>query len=54
MKRFLTLLIAAWAFGPLAATAQPQFAYTEVKPPLQVDANGKIEVSEFFWYGCIH
>jgi thiol:disulfide interchange protein DsbA len=54
MKRFLSLLIAACAFGPLAATAQPQFAYTEVKPALQVEADGKIEASEFFWYGCIH
>src|SRR4051812_7793469 len=54
MKRFLSLLIAACALAPLAAAAQPQFAYTEVKPPLQVDADGKIEVLEFFWYGCIH
>jgi thiol:disulfide interchange protein DsbA len=54
MKRILRLLIAAFALGPVALSAQPQFAYTEVKPALQVDANGKIEVSEFFWYGCIH
>src|SRR5690606_13492249 len=29
--------------------------YTELKPPLASEAtNGKIEVLEFFWYGCIH
>ena len=54
MKRILTLLIAACTLAPLAAAAQPQFAYSEIKPPLQVETDGKIEVLEFFWYGCIH
>lgn len=54
MKTLLSLLLAACTLAPLAAAAQPQFAYTEVKPSLQVEADGKIEVLEFFWYGCIH
>jgi thiol:disulfide interchange protein DsbA len=54
MKKIHSLLLAACALAPLAAAAQPQFAYTEVKPSLQAEADGKIEVLEFFWYGCIH
>ena len=53
MKRILSLLIAAFTLAPLAAAAQ-QFAYSEIKPPLQVETDGKVEVLEFFWYGCIH
>ena len=54
MKRILSLLLAACALAPLAAAAQPQCAYREVKPAIPVETDGKIEVVEFFWYGCIH
>jgi thiol:disulfide interchange protein DsbA len=54
MKRILSLLLAACALAPLAAAAQPKFAYSEVKPAIPVETDGKIEVVEFFWYGCIH
>ena len=27
---------------------------TELKPPQPTESDGKIEVLEFFWYGCIH
>jgi thiol:disulfide interchange protein DsbA len=54
MKRILSLLVAACILAPLGAAAQPQFAYSEVKPSLQVETDGKIEAVEFFWYGCIH
>jgi thiol:disulfide interchange protein DsbA len=54
MKRVLAYFLAACALAPLAAAAQPKFAYSEIKPALQVEAEGKIEVLEFFWYGCIH
>ena len=50
-------LIAAVPFvlvKPLAAFAQQAGSYIEIKPPLPVEANGKIEVVELFWYGCIH
>ena len=29
-------------------------AYLELNPPQPVESHGKIEVLEFFWYGCIH
>ena len=39
---------------PLLAAAQ-QFQYGEINPPQPVEAkDGKIEVVEFFWYGCPH
>jgi thiol:disulfide interchange protein DsbA len=34
--------------------AQANGAFSELKPPLHVESEGKIEVLEFFWYGCIH
>jgi len=39
---------------PLATFAQQTREFIEIKPPLPVEANGKIEVAELFWYGCIH
>lgn len=48
-------LIAAIAFAPLFAHAQQRGgAYIELNPPQPVESAGKIEVLEFFWYGCIH
>ena len=38
----------------LRALAQQNFRYGELKPPQPVESGGKIEVLEFFWYGCIH
>jgi thiol:disulfide interchange protein DsbA len=54
MKKVLSFLLAACMLAPLGAAAQPKYAFSEVKPPLPVEADGKIEVIEFFWYGCIH
>jgi protein dithiol oxidoreductase (disulfide-forming) len=51
MRKWISLL-----FGfllPLAAAAQP-FQYGEINPPQPVETKGKIEVIEFFWYGCPH
>ena len=54
MKRILSVVLAALVAAPLAL-AQERYAYTEVKPALPVEAEpGKVEVIEFFWYGCIH
>ncbi|MGH8687238.1 MAG: thiol:disulfide interchange protein DsbA/DsbL [Burkholderiales bacterium] len=55
-RRTLTALL---ALAPLAARAQPQAPlagedYTEVRPAQPVEVPGKIEVVEFFWYGCPH
>jgi thiol:disulfide interchange protein DsbA len=38
---------------PFAAGAQ-QIQYGELNPPQPVETQGKIEVIEFFWYGCPH
>jgi thiol:disulfide interchange protein DsbA len=55
MKRILSLLIVALVATPLMALAQGRYQYTEVKPPQPVDTDGKkIDVVEFFWYGCPH
>ena len=51
MRKWILLL-----FGlllPLAAAAQP-LQYGEINPPQPVETKGKIEVIEFFWYGCPH
>ena len=52
MKRVLTFLFAAALIGvaPLAGAQR----YIELKPPQPTEAGGKIDVIEFFWYGCIH
>lgn len=51
-------LAAALALGaialPHAAPAQEPFQFSELKPPQPVEADGKIHVIYFFWYGCIH
>jgi thiol:disulfide interchange protein DsbA len=51
-------LVAALAVSPLAtplaSLAQGRSAFSEIKPPLPADGSGKIEVVEFFWYGCPH
>ena len=50
----IALGIAALA-APLALRAQRSGGnYIVLKPELPVEAQGKIEVLEFFWYGCIH
>ena len=59
MKRLL-LGIASWiaAFAlsttAMAADLQAGKHYTVINPPLQSTTPGKIEVVEFFSYGCIH
>ena len=57
MKHHRRLLVAALALWPMLARAQvpgESIAYTTLKKPLPVESQGKIEVAEFFWYGCIH
>jgi thiol:disulfide interchange protein DsbA len=52
MKRLFSALVAALVAAPLIALGQPN--YSELNPPQPVESKGKIEVIEFFWYGCIH
>ena len=52
MRKLLVLAATMMLAAPLGARAQE---FIEHKPTLQVDAApGKVEVLEFFWYGCIH
>src|SRR3989304_8293761 len=50
LATLLVLLLAG------AAAAQPIAGrdYTLINPPQPIDSGKKIEVLEFFWYGCIH
>ena len=49
------LAYAAAAFTLLlGAAAQAQQPYQRLDPPQPTDGGGKIEVIEFFWYGCPH
>lgn len=59
----LGLVGAAGATGLLAGLSAPAQAqggpvegqhYQKVSPPVPVSASGKVEVVEFFWYGCPH
>ncbi len=50
----VALALAALGGGRLAHAQQPGVNYTVLKPEQPVSAPGKIEVLEFFWYGCIH
>ena len=52
----IALGIAALAAPPglRAQALRPGVDYVVLKPELPVDAQGKIEVIEFFWYGCPH
>ena len=54
LKRLATALIVFLAAG--AAQAQPVAGveYRQLATPQATDVPGKIEVVEFFWYGCPH
>jgi len=56
LKGILSFLVAALDATPLVVLAQGQgkYQYTELKPPLPTETGNKIEVVEFFWYGCPH
>ncbi len=61
-RQFSTCLIAAASGAAFARNAHAQAAapvvegkdYVRLSQPLPAPANGKIEVIEFFWYGCPH
>jgi thiol:disulfide interchange protein DsbA len=54
MNRIRRSVVAFLALAPLAARAQRDAPYVELNPPRQVESANRIEVLEFFWYGCIH
>ncbi len=53
LRKALALFVslAVIAFGAAAQAPQP---YQQLNPPQPNDSPGKIEVVEFFWYGCPH
>jgi len=51
---FVALSLTPLALASRGVLAQASGAFTELKPALPVESDGKIEVLEFFWYGCIH
>ena len=55
-RRSLSIALGITALAaPLGLRAQRSGGnYIALKPELPVDVQGKIEVLEFFWYGCIH
>ena len=57
MKRLFSILPffilgAVMLSVPVLAGAQART--TEIQPPQQAETGGKVDVIEFFWYGCIH
>ncbi|MCX7893556.1 MAG: thiol:disulfide interchange protein DsbA/DsbL [Burkholderiales bacterium] len=56
MKRLVAVLAAVAAFASPAAAQTPQAGidYTVLKEAQPTDSPGKVEVTEFFWFGCPH
>jgi thiol:disulfide interchange protein DsbA len=55
LRKALTILLTLLgmaAFAPSAGAQSPLFA--TLSPPQPVEGGGKVEVTEFFWYGCPH
>ena len=55
LRKALTILLTILgvaAFAPPAVAQSPLFA--TLAPPQPVEGGGKVEVTEFFWYGCPH
>jgi protein dithiol oxidoreductase (disulfide-forming) len=53
MKKLLSVF-SLLVVAPLIAFAQGGISFTELKPAQPVAEGKKIDVVEFFWYGCIH
>jgi len=53
LRTSLALAGAALSLAATTAFAQPT-TFATLSPPQPTDGNGKIEVTEFFWYGCPH
>jgi thiol:disulfide interchange protein DsbA len=58
MNKFRRTLITAMAaaMAPISLRAQQDAApgYTALQNALPVEKSGRVEIAEFFWYGCIH
>jgi len=51
LRHRFTLAAAALCLAAAGAFAQP---FSPIQPPQPTEGGGKIEVIEFFWYGCPH
>ena len=54
LKQFLLGLTVLFAAASVQAQFAPGVDYQELSPAQTTDTPGKIEVIEFFWYGCPH
>jgi len=55
LRQVLSIAAATVAFAAGTALAQaPAREYTVLNPPQPTEGGGKVEVIEFFWYGCGH
>jgi protein dithiol oxidoreductase (disulfide-forming) len=54
MKTIASPIVLLFAALLLALPPAARAEVNELKPPVPVENGGKIEVLEFFWYGCIH
>jgi thiol:disulfide interchange protein DsbA len=53
LRKMLALATSLLALA-FAAQAQQNPPYATLSPPQPIESSGKIEVTEFFWYGCPH
>jgi len=54
LKQLIAGLIVFFAAGLAYAQPKAGIEYRELSSALPTDAAGKIEIIEFFWYGCSH
>jgi thiol:disulfide interchange protein DsbA len=54
LRKALSTLAAVFAFAAAGAWAQASAPFALLNPPQPAEGGGKIEVIEFFWYGCPH
>ncbi|QJR16930.1 thiol:disulfide interchange protein DsbA/DsbL [Usitatibacter palustris] len=52
LRKILAIALGAFAFS--AGTAIAQTEYTVLNPSQPTEGGDKVEVTEFFWYGCGH
>ena len=53
-RKSLALAATALCLAASAAFAQQSTTFSTLSPPQPTEGGGKIEVIEFFWYGCPH
>ncbi len=52
--RWITSLIFLLSVLAQPVAAEQEQRYEKVEPPVATESEGKVEVLEFFWYGCAH